>query len=424
MTRIRTLACIALLAPLAACQGNAPSASTASSAKTNDDGFIARKVNAAMDQARKELATKNIDVGGIDVNVNGHRIASRNRGLPKAEITPQGDFLIEGKPQPLNAAQRVLLLEYRGEIIAVADAGMTIGAKGAGIADDALGGVLGAVFGGEEGRKDYEAKMEAKGKAIEAEAMKLCGQLQPMLDTQQKLATDLPVFKPYANMTQADIDDCRKHDRDSGVAVFSDNDRDQVREEIRNGIRESIRSAVRTPSSSNDDAADAAPADSAPALIEAADAGRITEVQQLVGHGTDVNAAVRGDGTALIRAAAHGDLSMVDELIRLGADVNQSSLGDGNPLIAAAKAGHVGVVARLLAAGADVNGVVVGDETPLINAARSGHLETVTYLVEHGADVNKGVVADFGRWRSPLNQAANANIRDYLTRQGAVAHKS
>jgi hypothetical protein len=258
MTRIRTLACIALLAPLAACQGNAPSAPASSSAKTSDDGFIARKVNAAMDQARKELATKNIDVGGIDVNVNGHRIASRNRGLPKAEITPQGDFLIEGKPQPLNAAQRALLLEYRGEIIAVADAGMTIGAKGAGIADDALGGVLGAVFGGDEGRKDYEAKMEAKGKAIEAEAMKLCGQLQPMLDTQQKLATDLPAFKPYATMEQSDIDDCRKHDKGDGVAVFSNEDRHEVRDEIRNGIRESIRSAVRTPSGDSDSHDDAA----------------------------------------------------------------------------------------------------------------------------------------------------------------------
>jgi hypothetical protein len=258
MTRIRALASIALLAALAACQDNAPSPPAPSSAKANEDGFIARKVNAAMEQARKELATKNIDVGGINIDVNGHRIASRNRGLPKAEITPQGDFLIEGKPQPLNAGQRALLLEYRGEIIAVADAGMNIGAKGAGIADDALGGVLGAVFGGEEGRKDYEAKMEAKGKAIEAEAMKLCGQLQPMLDTQQKLATDLPAFKPYANLEQSDIDDCRKHDKGDTDPATRAQVQEDVRHEIRDSIRESIRSAVRTPSGDSDSHDDAA----------------------------------------------------------------------------------------------------------------------------------------------------------------------
>ena len=86
--------------------------------------------------------------------------------------------------------------------------------------------------------------------------MKLCDQLQPMLKTQQDLATSLPAFKPYANLKQSDIDDCRKHDKGDGVAVFSDDDRAQVREDIRNGVRESIRAAVRTPSSpDNGDAA-------------------------------------------------------------------------------------------------------------------------------------------------------------------------
>lgn len=159
------------------------------------------------------------------------------------------------------------------------------------------------------------------------------------------------------------------------------------------------------------------------ALIDAVDAQRIEEVRRLVERGADIDAAVRGDGTALIRAAAHGDLAMVEELIRLGADVNHASRGDGNPLIVAAKGGHTDIVARLVAAGADVNGVVAGDETPLINAARGGHLHVVTLLVEHGADVNQGVVVDLVRWRSPLNQAANDRVRDYLASKGAVADR-
>ena len=39
------------------------------------------------------------------------------------------------------------------------------------------------------------------------------------------------------------------------------------------------------------------------------------------------------------------------------------------------------------------------------------------------ADVNKGVVADLGRWRSPLNQAKDDQVRAYLTSKGAVADR-
>jgi hypothetical protein len=79
-----------------------------------------------------------------------------------------------------------------------------------------------------------------------------------MVKTQQELAASLPAFKPYANLEQSDIDDCRKHDKGDGVAVFSDADREQIRSDIRDGIRESIRGAVRTPSGDSDSRDDAA----------------------------------------------------------------------------------------------------------------------------------------------------------------------
>ncbi len=52
--------------------------------------------------------------------------------------------------------------------------------------------------------------MEARGEAIEAEAMKLCARLPPLLASQQALASALPAFQPYATMDQQDIDDCGK----------------------------------------------------------------------------------------------------------------------------------------------------------------------------------------------------------------------
>jgi ankyrin repeat protein len=99
--------------------------------------------------------------------------------------------------------------------------------------------------------------------------------------------------------------------------------------------------------------------------------------------------------------------------------------GEGIPLLIAPGLGYQSIVERLVEAGADVN-LVDTDyaETPLIVASREGHLTTVKYLVGHGANVNQGVMADWeGRWRSPLNQASDPAVRDYLISQGATAER-
>ncbi|SDY19048.1 Signal transducer regulating beta-lactamase production, contains metallopeptidase domain [Lysobacter sp. yr284] len=159
------------------------------------------------------------------------------------------------------------------------------------------------------------------------------------------------------------------------------------------------------------------------ALLAAARRGDSVEVRRLVRAGADIDARVIGDGTALIEAVRARNLATVDALLALGADPDRAALGEGNPLIVAAEIGAQPIVARLVQAGADVDRVVTYDETPLINAAREGHLATVQYLVAQGANVNLGVVADgwLGRWRSPLNQATDPQVRAYLIEHGAVA---
>ena len=229
MRRIRnfTFALIAS-APLLACsQPPAPPAPPAApsppvAAKDAPNSFIGRHVDKALDAARKELATQNISISdGVDITVNGRHWKTGADNLPKAEITPQGDLLIEGKAVVVTPAQRQELLAYRGRIIGIAEAGMAIGGQGADLAGEALSGVVGAIFGGKEGEKEFEQRMEAQGKQIEAEAMKLCTQLPGLLSSQQALASSLPEFKPYARMTQNDIDDCGKDVKGKGVAVTS-----------------------------------------------------------------------------------------------------------------------------------------------------------------------------------------------------------
>ncbi len=161
--------------------------------------------------------------------------------------------------------------------------------------------------------------------------------------------------------------------------------------------------------------------DTVSALLSAAEHADLDALNRLIANGVPPDSIQRGDGTALIVAARQGDTAIVDALLRAGARPDLSVTGDGNPLIAAAAAGQHAAAARLIAAKANVNAIVPGDETPLIAAARNGHLDVVELLVAHGADVNLGMLADRGRWRSPLNQAKNAAVHDYLARQGAVA---
>ena len=253
---------LAALLPLAACGDRQPQPSQHASANApaSDDEepgtLLGRHVQQALAEARKELRTKNIDIDGIDINVGGHRINRRDSGLPKAEITPQGDLLIEGKAVAVTPKQRQQLLDYRNRIIAVAEAGMAIGGKGADLAGEALGGVMTAIFGGKDGEQAFKERMEAEGDKMKVEAMKLCATLPPLLASQQALASSLPAFKPYAKMTQDDIDDCGKEARKS-VTVFSDDDRREVRDNVREAVRDGVRGAVRHESDAdtNSDAA-------------------------------------------------------------------------------------------------------------------------------------------------------------------------
>lgn len=226
MKQIHTLALAFLVsAPLLACsEPPAPPAAPAPPVAGGESpkGFIGRQVEKAITEARQELRTKNISISdGFNIHVNGKQVHTTDAGLPKAEITPQGELLIDGKPVAVSVGQREQLRAYRSRIIGIAEAGMAIGVQGADIAGEAISGVAGVIFGGKEGEQAFEQRMEAQGRKIETEAVKLCTLLPGLLASQQALATSLPAFKPYARMTQADIDDCGKDKTGDGVSVTS-----------------------------------------------------------------------------------------------------------------------------------------------------------------------------------------------------------
>jgi Protein of unknown function (DUF2884) len=215
---IALLACI----PLAACSNSTPppaskSPPTASApAPAQPTTALGRVAAKGISEARKKLATENISVGSVHVRSGDHSGVSvfsddehDNDNRPKAEITPKGDLLIDGKAVAINPDQRKLLLEYRGHIIAVAESGMEIGVQGADLATKAMGEAFKGIFSGKS-EKEIEQSVEAQATGIKASAAQLCNRLPAMMTSQQKVAAAVPEFKPYATMTQEDIDDCFK----------------------------------------------------------------------------------------------------------------------------------------------------------------------------------------------------------------------
>jgi len=169
---------------------------------------IAADVNASVTNALDEAQTK-LRNEPITVSHNDPK-------LPKAEITPKGDFIVDGKAVAITPAQRSAVLAYREKLIAVASAGIAVGKQGAAIGVQAAGAALAAVMSGKSDA-EVEASVKTQTTGIRQAAAKICDRLPEMMVEQQKLAAALPAFRPYATMTQEDVTDCRKdalHDDD------------------------------------------------------------------------------------------------------------------------------------------------------------------------------------------------------------------
>lgn len=187
-----------LCLPLAACgqqdAGKADPATGKAASPAAEASTVGKTVQDATDKARKELAQGNINIS--------------NDQSDKAEITPQGELLINGKTVPTTASQRALLLDYRKQVEAIAGAGMDIGVAGANLGVKAAGEALKGIFSGDT--SGIEERVNAETSKIEAKAKQLCTLLPAMMAKQQALAAAVPEFKPYASMDQSDIDDCGK----------------------------------------------------------------------------------------------------------------------------------------------------------------------------------------------------------------------
>lgn len=189
---------------------------------TSDAGDVRAGIRRDMDEARKqiradlararaELETGNLDVGNrLQFNGDGRRTADADRSLPTAEITPQGDFLIDGQPVAIDADQRRQLLAYRGQVIAVARAGLHTGELAALAAVDSVDrDIVSLLVGAMTGRLERRIERSVRDTVGPGVAL-ICDRIPALRDAQQQLAADLPEFRPYARLEADDSASCRR----------------------------------------------------------------------------------------------------------------------------------------------------------------------------------------------------------------------
>lgn len=217
-------AALILMPMLGGCQSDTTSTETenAASADGTPQTFIGKAAQQAIEEAREELARADINLNNeFDHSGNHGRVMAKignkdpDDPRPDAQLTPRGELLLDGRKVETTPAQQALLVQYRRQIMDVAETGMALGVQGADLGGKAIGAVFDGLLSGDPSQID--ARIEAEADKLEANAMRLCMQLPGLRETQQALAAALPEFKPYATMTltEQDIADCRD---DSTVA--------------------------------------------------------------------------------------------------------------------------------------------------------------------------------------------------------------
>lgn len=159
------------------------------------------------------VSSGNTSIEDGAIEVSGDRVTLHPHHAPEAAIGRDGDFAVNGKAVDVTAAERALLADYYAGARAVREHGIATGKAGSAVAGEAIKGAVSSLAGG-DGQANGD-RVQAQSRQVEAEAMKICGDLARIRAAQDRLAAQLPEFKPYAPLIGADaVTDCRKDNDD------------------------------------------------------------------------------------------------------------------------------------------------------------------------------------------------------------------
>ena len=143
------------------------------------------------------------------ITISGDEALVHVKGAPDAAIGAAGSLRIGQDVVATTPAQQALLRDYYRNAMAVREHGIATGKAGAATAGQAISSVAKGLASGNTDNIDKE--IDAKAARVEQEAQKICLDLVGVKAAQDALATQLPAFKPYAGIVDADaVDDCDK----------------------------------------------------------------------------------------------------------------------------------------------------------------------------------------------------------------------
>jgi len=157
-------------------------------------------------------------------------------------------------------------------------------------------------------------------------------------------------------------------------------------------------------------------------LDEAAAAGQLERVKQIVGQNPELAKSYSPDGFPVFAlSAVFGHLEVAEYLLGKGADVNAAATnGTGyNALTGAVASGHTAIVAWLLENGADPNYRYGAGYSPLLTAAANGHLGIVSILLASSADLH-AKTSDGKTALSFAQERGHAEVSEFLRSHGAA----
>lgn len=147
-------------------------------------------------------------------------------------------------------------------------------------------------------------------------------------------------------------------------------------------------------------------------MFAAAATGRVPAVEAALASGAPATGYAYDGWTPLHLAAFFGHRAAAERLLDAGADIQAVSRNalSNTALHAAAAGGHTDVALLLIGRGADVHVKDAGGHTPLHIAAENGDIAVVRALLGRGADPHAVDVED----KTPLSRAAAKNHSEVI----------
>ncbi len=148
-----------------------------------------------------------LNVGSGNLAFDGDAVVLERRGS-KARIGANGDLTIDGRAVAIDDAQRRELVAYHGAARQLRTNAVATGREGVKLAKDVVGDVLAGIAKGDTSGIERTAELRAEN--VKRAAARLCDDLGAMRAAQDRLASTLDAFRPFATIDQSALDDCRR----------------------------------------------------------------------------------------------------------------------------------------------------------------------------------------------------------------------